>query len=70
MERSSKVGASTPCQEYLEIKRTGRRVPFSAVMRRQAWELRTDWDRRLHHAGVVDFPDVIRRARDFAIHIM
>lgn len=52
--------------EYLEIKRTGRRVPFSAAMRRQTWELRTGWDRRLHHAGVVDFPDVIRRARDFA----
>ena len=52
--------------EYLQIKRTGRRVPFSLSMRRQAWELREDWDQRLNEAGTVDFPDVLRQARDLA----
>lgn len=52
--------------EYSQIKRTGRKVPFSLSMRRQAWELREDWDRRLGEAGVADFPDVLRQARDLA----
>ncbi len=52
--------------EYLDMERTGRRTPFSAAMREQAWELREEWDRRLAEAGVVDFPDVIRQARDLA----
>ena len=52
--------------EYLEIRRTGRRVPFSASMRQQAWTLREDWDQRLADSGVVDFLDVVRMARDIA----
>ena len=52
--------------EYLEIRRTGRRVPFSASMRQQAWTLRMDWDQRLADSGVVDFPDIVRMARDIA----
>ena len=35
-------------------------------MREQLWELREEWDRRLGQAGIVDFPDVVRRARDLA----
>lgn len=52
--------------EYLEIRRTGRRVPFSTAMRQQAWMLREDWDQRLADAGIVDFLDVVRMARDIA----
>ena len=52
--------------EYLEIERTGRRVPFSASMRQQAWRLREDWDQRLADLDVVDFLDVVRIARDIA----
>ncbi len=52
--------------EYLNIERTGRRTRFTAAMRKQTWELLTEWDRRLDEAGVVDFPDVVRRAHDIA----
>ncbi len=52
--------------EYLDMERTGRKTRFTAAMRKQAWELREDWDRRLSEAGVEDFSDVIRRARDLA----
>ena len=53
-------------EEYLRLERTGRRTPFSAAMREQVWELREEWDRRLGQAGIVDFPDIVRRARDLA----
>ena len=53
-------------EEYLEIRRTGRRVPFSASMRQQAWTLREDWDQRLADLDIVDFLDVVRIARDIA----
>ena len=52
--------------EYLAMERTGRRMPFAAPMREQAWALREEWDRRLADAGVLDFPDVVMRARDLA----
>ena len=52
--------------EYLAMERTGRRMPFTALMREQAWALREEWDRRLAAAGVLDFPDVVMRARDLA----
>ena len=52
--------------EYLDMKRTGRRMPFVASMREQAWALREEWDRCLAEAGVLDFPDVVVRARDLA----
>ncbi len=52
--------------EYLAMERTGRRTPFTAAMRRQAWELRENWDRRLASVGVSDFLDVVRQARDVA----
>lgn len=51
-------------EEYLKMERTGRRTPFTAAMREQAWQLRLEWDRHLDEKGVTDFPDVIRRARD------
>ena len=50
--------------EYQRLERTGRRTPFTAMMREQAWALREEWDKRLADAGIVDFPDVVRRARD------
>ena len=52
--------------QYLKMERTGRRTPFTAAMREQAWRLRVEWDRHLDERGVTDFPDVIRRARDLA----
>lgn len=52
--------------EYLAMERTGRRTPLTAAMREQIWHLREDWDARLRSANVVDFPDVVRRARDLA----
>lgn len=52
--------------EYLGMERTGRRMPFAAPMREQAWALREEWDRRLVEASVLDFPDVVMRARDLA----
>ncbi len=52
--------------QYLEIERTGRRTPFGAAMRRQAWDLKEDYDRRLAREGIVDFADVLRTARGIA----
>ena len=52
--------------EYQGLERTGRRTPFTAMMREQAWALREEWDKRLANAGIVDFPDVVRRACDLA----
>ena len=53
-------------EEYLNLERTGRRMPFTPAMRAQAWALREDWDKRLREAKIVDFPDVVREARDLA----
>ncbi|MDE0615351.1 MAG: UvrD-helicase domain-containing protein [bacterium] len=53
--------------EYLSMERTGRRTPFSEAMRRQTWKLHEAWDLRMAQRGVVDFPDVVRRARDIAL---
>ena len=53
-------------EEYLNLERTGRRMPFTAAMRAQAWTLREEWDKRLREAGIMDFPDVVREARDLA----
>ena len=52
--------------EYLRMERTGRRTRFTSAMRRQTWALREEWDRRMASAGVTDFPDVVRLARDLA----
>ncbi len=52
--------------EYLKIERTGRRTRFTEAMRKQTWELRQEWDRRLGQEGLVDFPDRVRKARDLA----
>ena len=52
--------------EYLAMERTGRRTRFTPAMRRQTWELREEWDRRLAAAGKTDLPDVVRTARDLA----
>ena len=49
---------------YLAAEVTDRRVPFSEAMREQTWELLAEWDRRLAQAGIEDFADVVRRARD------
>lgn len=53
-------------EEYLNLERTGRGMPFTAAMRAQAWALREEWDKRLREARIMDFPDVIREARDLA----
>ncbi len=53
-------------EQYLAIERTGRQTPFGAEMRRQSWELKEEYDRRLAEEGIVDFPDVLRAACDIA----
>ena len=53
-------------EEYLNLERTGRRMPFTTAMRTQAWTLREEWDKRLREARIMDFPDVVREARDLA----
>lgn len=52
--------------DYLQMERTGRKSRFTAPMREQAWALHQECDRLLAEAGVQDFPDVLRRARDIA----
>lgn len=51
---------------YLAVERTGRRTRFTEPLRRQVWELRQGWDRRLAAEDILDFPDVVLRARDHA----
>ena len=52
--------------EYLKLERTGRRMRFTPEMRAQVWDLREEWNRRLREADIMDFPDVVRQARDLA----
>ena len=42
--------------EYLPMERTGRRTRFTPAMRRQTWELREEWDRRLSAAWRAGLP--------------
>lgn len=51
---------------YLALERTGRRTRFPEAIRRQVWDLKTDFDLRLADAGVSDFSDIVLRARDHA----
>lgn len=53
-------------EEYQSIDRIGRRTRFTSAMREQVWELHQEWNRLLAVAGVDDFADVMRYARDFA----
>jgi len=52
--------------EYMALKRTGRRMQFPAPMREQVWTFREEWDKRLADQGAADFADVILRARNIA----
>jgi len=51
-------------EEYLMLERTGRRVAFTAGMRKQVWELREVWDEEMRTRETVDFADVMLMARD------
>ena len=53
-------------EEYLTIQRTGRRVPFSPSMRKQAWRLRETYDQLLAKSGIVDFEDIVQSALETA----
>lgn len=53
-------------EDYLMLERSGRRVPFTAAMRMQVWELRTAWDEAMRAKGTVDFPDVVAFAAEVA----
>jgi hypothetical protein len=53
-------------EDYLGVERTGRKTRFTEAHRRQAWQLKEEWDRQLRDRGVIDFADVILRARDHA----
>lgn len=52
--------------DYLAIERTGRRTRFTEPLRRQAWQLKEEWDRQMAARQVIDFADVLLRARDHA----
>jgi superfamily I DNA/RNA helicase len=52
--------------EYLAVERTGRRTRFTEALRRQVWDLKQEWDNRMAREGVIDFPDIVLRARDHA----
>lgn len=51
-------------EDYLDLERTGRRTPLLPQHREQVWELRSQYDRLLGDAGVLDFPDVLLRAHE------
>ena len=59
-----KARGITSLDDYLQMERTGRRSRFTVAMREQAWALHQEYDRLLAEAGIVDFPDVLKRARD------
>ena len=52
--------------EYLEIRRSGRRMPMGRQHRQQAWDLMLEWDAEMAKQGTVDFVDVVKRASDYA----
>lgn len=52
--------------DYLRMERTGRKLRFSASMREQAWALHQEYNRLLAEAGLADFRDVLKRARDIS----
>ena len=56
----------TEVDDYLDLKRTGRRTQLTMQQREQVWELRRAWDEAMAHRGVEDFHDVVVRARDLA----
>jgi len=53
-------------EEYLGMERTGRGTRLAEPLRRQVWELRQEWDLQMAERGVMDFVDVVTRARDHA----
>lgn len=61
-----KARGITALDDYLQMERTGRRSRFTVAMREQVWALHQEYDRLLAEAGIVDFPDVLKRARDIA----
>jgi hypothetical protein len=50
--------------EYLAIRRTGRRTAFNAARREAVWNLAVVYDDELAARGVVDFDDIIVLARN------
>lgn len=51
---------------YLNTKRTGRKLQLPEAARRQLWDYARSYDEALASRGVLDFPDIILRARDIA----
>lgn len=56
----------TDVDSYLVMKRTGRRFQLPEAARRQVWDLHQAWNEGMARRGVIDFPDVVLRARDLA----
>ena len=52
--------------EYRALERTGRRVALGRNQRKQVWELREAWDRNMADRGVMDFPDHVLAALEYA----
>lgn len=51
---------------YLGAKRTGRRLQLAQQARLQMWDFAEAWNEGLATRGIVDFADVVLRARDLA----
>ncbi|MEZ5278966.1 MAG: 3'-5' exonuclease [Acidimicrobiales bacterium] len=58
--------AISSLDEYLEIRRTGRKAPMGSQQRSHVWQVMEEWDADMARRGTVDFPDVVLRARDHA----
>jgi superfamily I DNA/RNA helicase len=50
--------------EYATLARVGRKYALSVELRRHVWELAEVYERKLRAAGVIDWTDVARMARD------
>lgn len=51
-------------EDYASLARVGRKYPLAAELRERVWELAEKYDRLLRAAGVVDWADIGRMARD------
>ena len=50
--------------DYLNVRRVGRRTQLSGALRKQVWSLMIAWNQQMEQRGTVDFPDVLKKALD------
>ncbi len=54
----------TTFEQYAQLARVGRRIPLPAAHREAVWRLYQEYERLRTAAGVPDWADVLRQARD------